>query len=81
MGLGKQPPARKSCRSHHSVTSPLWRCFIEVRVEPSRRRIRLLPYGVHGRLTWSDLVTSRGLRPAHTPAEAPAEWVVEMPGQ
>ncbi len=61
--------------------APFYQSFIEVRVEPSRRRIRLLPYGVHGRLTWSDLGTSRGLRPAHTPAEAPAEWVVEMTDQ
>ena len=61
--------------------APFYQSFIEVRVEPSRRRIRLLPYGVHGRLTWSDLATSRGLRPAQTPAEAPSEWVVEMPGQ
>ena len=61
--------------------APFYQSFIEVRVEPSRRRIRLLPYGVHGRLTWSDLGTSRGLRPAHTPAEAPSEWVVEMPDQ
>ena len=61
--------------------APFYQSFIEVRVEPSKRRVRILPYGVHGRLTWGDLGTSGGVRPAHTPAEAPVEWVVEMPGQ
>ena len=31
--------------------APFYQSFIEVRVEPSQKRIRLLPYGVHGRLT------------------------------
>jgi hypothetical protein len=61
--------------------APFYQSFIEVRVEPSRRRIRFLSYGVHGRLTWSDLAASRGLRPAHMPAESLSEWVVEMPDQ
>ena len=37
--------------------------------------------GIHGRLRWSDLQRSPGLVPPGTPADAFAEWVVEMPEQ
>ena len=40
--------------------APFYQSFIEVRVEPSKGRIRLLPYGVHGRLRWGDLEASGG---------------------
>ena len=42
--------------------APFYQSFIEVRVEPSKERIRLLPYGVHGRLSWSDLAASGNVR-------------------
>lgn len=61
--------------------APFYQSFIEVRVEPSEKRIRLLPYGVHGRLSWADLATSGSVRPAGVPADAPVEWVVAMPGR
>jgi 3',5'-cyclic AMP phosphodiesterase CpdA len=61
--------------------APFYQSFIEVRVEPSEKRIRLLPYGVHGRLRWGDLEASRNVRPAGVPADALAQWVVEMPGE
>ena len=32
--------------------APFFQSFVEVRVEPSANRVRLIPYGVHGRLTW-----------------------------
>ncbi len=35
-------------------TAPFMQSFVEVRVEPSAKRIRIIPYGVHGRLNWSD---------------------------
>ena len=52
-----------------------------IRVEPSMKRIRLVPYGVHGRLRWGDLEASGEVRPAGVSADAPVEWVVGMPGQ
>jgi len=61
--------------------APFYQSFIEVRVEPSKKRIRLLPYGVHGRLRWDDLEASTGARPASVLPDALAEWVVAMPGE
>lgn len=58
--------------------APFFQSFIEVRVEPSRNRVRLLPWGVHGRLTWADLATSEGLRPKGVAADAPVEWTFEL---
>ena len=59
--------------------APFFQSFFEVRVEPSANRVRLLPWGVHGRLRWSDLETSVGLRPAGISADLPAEWIFELP--
>lgn len=61
--------------------APFFQSFVEVIVEPSANRVRLLPHGIHGRLRWSDLQRSPGLVPPGTPADAFAEWVVEMPEQ
>jgi uncharacterized membrane protein HdeD (DUF308 family)/3',5'-cyclic AMP phosphodiesterase CpdA len=58
--------------------APFFQSFVEVRVEPSRGRLRLLPWGVHGRLRWTDLETSPGLRPAAAAPDAPAEWVLPL---
>ncbi len=43
--------------------APFFQSFVEVRVEPSAGRVRMLPWGVHGRLRWSDLQASPGWRP------------------
>jgi uncharacterized membrane protein HdeD (DUF308 family) len=59
-----------------SNEAPFFQSFVEVRVEPSSRQVRVLPWGVHGRLRWSDIEASADLRPAGAPAEAPVEWVV-----
>jgi hypothetical protein len=56
--------------------APFFQSFIEVRVEASRRRIRLLPYGVHGRLRWRDLAHSAGLAPPDAAIDDAVEWVV-----
>jgi Calcineurin-like phosphoesterase len=58
--------------------APFFQSFIEVRVEPSAKRLRLLPYGVHGRLRWRDLAHSAGLPPATAAADDPVEWIVPM---
>jgi uncharacterized membrane protein HdeD (DUF308 family)/3',5'-cyclic AMP phosphodiesterase CpdA len=59
--------------------APFYQSFVEVRVEPSKRRVRFLPYGVHGRLLWKDMESSAEARPAGASPETPVEWVVEMP--
>ena len=61
--------------------APFFQSFMEIAVEPSAGRVRFIPHGVHGRLRWSDLQTSGALRPAGVAADAPVEWVVEMPAK
>ena len=58
--------------------APFYQSFVEVRVEPSARRVRFLPWGVHGRLKWSDIEASPGVRPQGTPPDAFVEWTVPM---
>jgi hypothetical protein len=60
--------------------APFYQSFIEVRVEPSKGRIRLLPYGVHGRLRWADMEASPAALPAGARPDSLVEWVVPMPG-
>jgi 3',5'-cyclic AMP phosphodiesterase CpdA/uncharacterized membrane protein HdeD (DUF308 family) len=59
--------------------APFFQSFVEVRVEVSANRVRLIPYGVHGRLGWADLETSAGLRPAGAGADTPVELVLPLP--
>jgi hypothetical protein len=56
--------------------APFFQSFFEIRVEPSANRVRLLPWGVHGRLRWSDLQKSAGLRPPEESRVA-GEWVLQ----
>jgi uncharacterized membrane protein HdeD (DUF308 family)/3',5'-cyclic AMP phosphodiesterase CpdA len=58
--------------------APFYQSFVEVRVEPSAQRVRYLPWGVHGRLKWSDIEASPGVRPPGTPADALVEWIVPI---
>jgi hypothetical protein len=58
--------------------APFFQRFVEVRVEPSAGRVRMLPRGVHGRLRWSDLQASPGWRPAGSPPNELVEIVVPM---
>jgi 3',5'-cyclic AMP phosphodiesterase CpdA len=60
--------------------APFFQSFVEVRVEPSAGRVRFLPWGVHGRLRWSDFQTSDGLRPADVPADGLVEWSIPLAG-
>jgi uncharacterized membrane protein HdeD (DUF308 family)/3',5'-cyclic AMP phosphodiesterase CpdA len=58
--------------------APFFQSFVEVRVEPSAGRVRLLPWGVHGRLRWADLQASPGWRPEGRRPDEPVEIVVPM---
>ena len=59
--------------------APFYQSFLEVSVEPAARRVRFLPWGVHGRLKWSEIESSAGVRPPSTPPDALVEWTVGMP--
>lgn len=56
----------------------LYQSFVEMRVEPSTRRVRILPFGVTGRLRWRDLQGSADLAPAGAGGGDFAEWSVAM---
>ena len=56
--------------------APFYQSFCEIRVEVSQRRLRIIPWGVHGPLKWRDLQTSSGLLPTGTTPETPVEWIV-----
>jgi 3',5'-cyclic AMP phosphodiesterase CpdA/uncharacterized membrane protein HdeD (DUF308 family) len=58
--------------------APFFQSFVEVRVEPSSGRVRMLPWGVHGRLRWSDLQASPGWGPAGRDPDGLVEIVVPM---
>ncbi len=59
--------------------APFFQSFIEVKVEPSVNRVRVIPYGVHGRLTWGDLASSESLRTSgNADPTTFVEWVVPM---
>ncbi|MCP4384256.1 MAG: hypothetical protein GY798_23080 [Hyphomicrobiales bacterium] len=55
--------------------SPFMQSFVEVRVEVSKRRLVLIPYGVSGRLPWSQFAASAGL--VENP-DGLAEWVIPL---
>lgn len=59
--------------------APYYQSFMEVRVELSKNQIRLIPYGVHGRLKWSDFDKSASTVPAGSTPESLVEWIIEMP--
>lgn len=59
-------------------TAPFLQSFVEVRVEPSKGRVRLIPHGVHGPLKWGDFDASSG----GVPTDAGVEWSVPLkPGK
>jgi len=59
--------------------APYYQSFIEVRVEPTKGRVRLLPYGVHCRLHRCEMGVPPGARPPDALRDSPVEWVVELP--
>jgi 3',5'-cyclic AMP phosphodiesterase CpdA len=59
--------------------APFYQSFVEVRVEPSARRVRIIPYGIAGRLRWRDFQGSPDFTPAVATDGDFAEWTVEMP--
>jgi hypothetical protein len=58
--------------------APFFQSFMEVRVEGSSRRVRLILHGVNGPLQWSDLEIGGALPPKGVSEDGPAEWIVPM---
>jgi hypothetical protein len=59
--------------------APSDRGSIEVRVGPTKGRVLLLRYGVHGRLHWGEIGVPPGARPPNVLTGSPVGWAVEMP--
>jgi uncharacterized membrane protein HdeD (DUF308 family) len=58
--------------------APFFQSFMEIRVEPSAKRVRFIPYSQHGRLRWSDITSTPGLMPAGTDKNEWVEWLIPM---
>jgi uncharacterized membrane protein HdeD (DUF308 family) len=58
--------------------APFFQSFLEVRVETSARRVRLILHGVDGPLRWSDLERGGAVVPQGKGVGDPVEFVVPM---
>jgi hypothetical protein len=58
--------------------APYFQSFMEIRVERSRNRIRLIPYGIQGQLRWNDFEYGGDGKPASAHGDGFAEWVLPM---
>ena len=58
--------------------APYFQSFMEIKVEPSRNRIRLIPFGIHGQLRWGDFDLGGTVKPASAHDDDLAEWVLPM---
>ena len=58
--------------------APFLQSFVEVRVERSAHRVRLILHGVHGPLRWRDLRTGGATVPFGKSPDDAAEFVVAM---
>ena len=58
--------------------APYFQSFMEIMVEPSRNRIRLIPYGIHGQLKWSDFDHGGETKPRHASEHDLAEWIFPL---
>ncbi len=58
--------------------APFFQSFFEIRVEPSKNQVRLLPYTVHGPLTWADMDISSGVKPDSAAMTTPVQWVFPL---
>jgi hypothetical protein len=56
--------------------APFFQSFVEVRVERSANRVRVIPYGVNGRLRWEEFSSSE--RPGKAGDQTFVEWTVPM---
>ncbi len=58
--------------------APYFQSFMEIKVEKSKNRIRLIPYGINGQLRWSDFEYGGNGKPSHAAVDDLAEWVLRM---
>ena len=57
--------------------APFFQSFMEIKVERSKNRIRLIPYGIHGQLRWNEMQYS-GEANADTKENNLVEWILPI---
>jgi len=60
-------------------TAPFFQSFVEVRVDRSRRQVRLLLHGDRGRLKWRDMDVRGRVMPAGATVDDEVEFAISMP--
>ncbi|MFD1314373.1 metallophosphoesterase [Namhaeicola litoreus] len=58
--------------------APYFQSFMEIKVEKSQNRIRLIPYGINGQLRWSDFDFDGKSKPAGAKRNDLVEWILPM---
>jgi len=58
--------------------APYFQSFMEIKIERSKNRIRLIPYGIHGQLRWSDMEYGGLGKPASAVDDDFAAWAFSM---
>lgn len=58
--------------------APYFQSFMEIKVEKSMNRVRLIPYGIHGQLRWSDLEYGGMGKPESASKDDLVEWTLSM---
>jgi 3',5'-cyclic AMP phosphodiesterase CpdA len=58
--------------------APYFQSFMEIKVEKSKNRIRLIPYGIHGQLRWRELEYGGKGKPASAGKDDLAQWTFSM---
>jgi hypothetical protein len=58
--------------------APFFQSFMEIKVEQSQKRIRLIPYSNNGRLKWSDMTGTAGARPVNASPNDLVEWIINF---
>lgn len=58
--------------------APYFQSFMEIKVEHSKNRIRLIPYGIHGQLRWSDMEYGGMGKPTSAEENDLVEWTLPM---
>ena len=58
-----------------SNQAPFFQSFLEIKVEPTQQRLRLIPWGVNGRLKYSDLQRSLSMT---QPSDVEIEWIIPL---
>jgi hypothetical protein len=60
--------------------APFMQSFVEVRVEPSKDRVRIIPWGAAGRLRWREFETFGAVMPSANQGADEVEFIYLMPG-